>query len=104
MTKLEALEKLRLLGRRILVQKVDRDAGAIILPDVVKQETGFCRIIDVGEACHHFTLKHVGGFVHLPIQHNGIRRYGEDGWGYAIVTEDAAMVSQDFGVYWMDEV
>jgi hypothetical protein len=104
MTKLEALENLRLLGPRILVQKVDRDAGAIILPDEVKQETGFCRIILVGEACQHFTQHHVDGFVHLPIQHNGIRRYGDNTWGYAIVTEDAAMVSQDFGVYWMDEV
>jgi hypothetical protein len=103
LTPLEALERIELLGPRILVQKVDRSAGLIVLPDEVKQDTGFFKIHAVGQNCLHYTEDDIDGYVHLPIMHNGIRQYGERRMGFFIVTEEAAQFQQDFGVYTFDE-
>ena len=100
---LDVLENLTLLGPRVLVQKVDRDAGGIILPFDTTRETSWVQILAVSEGCQFFTDDHVGGCSHSPMQHNGIARYGDPAWGFSIITEEAFQSLPDFGVYFEDE-
>ena len=98
----EVLERLTLLGPRLLVQKANIDTGLVLLPFDNMRETSCCKILDVGEECRFFDKTHIDGFAQLPMKHNGIRRYGNPEWGFALVTEEA-LQHGIFCVFWPDE-